>query len=137
GFRIPENAASVEIRCDFPNARLPDGKVVHPKALTFLLHGKRPEPASTAPIVEIDDEIFKVAITGQSVVSEFGGVKAPVGSAFLVLDVLVTGAGKAGEMFQTVDQLHYTTEKGAQLGAHDATFKGPNPPEKLHLVPTG
>src|SRR6185295_18273327 len=59
------------------------------------------------------------------------------GTSFLILDVLVTGAGLAGEMFQTVDQLQYTTEKGAQLPLHDATFKGPNPPGKLHLVPTG
>jgi hypothetical protein len=136
-FLVPEKAQSVEIRCDFPNARLPDGKVVHPKALSFLLEGKRPEAPAAAPIVEIDDEIFKVAVTGQSIVPEFAGVPAPAGSAFLILDVAVTGAGKAGEMFQTADQLHYATEKGAQLPLHEASYKGPNPPEKLHLVPTG
>src|SRR6185503_16758332 len=112
--------------------------VVHPKALSFLVEGKRPEaPAAAAPIVEIDDEIFKVAVTGQSVAPEFAGVKAPAGSTFLVLDVAVTGAGKAGEMFQTAEQLHYATEKGAQLPLHDASYQGPNPPEKHHLVPTG
>jgi hypothetical protein len=136
-FLVPANAQSVEIRCDFPNARLPDGQVVHPKALVFPVEGKRPEPAAIAPIAEIDDEIFKVAVTGQSTAPEFAGVKAPSGSTFLVLEVAVTGAGKAGEMFQTADQLHYATEKGAQLPLHEASYKGLNPPEKLHLVPTG
>ena len=136
-FLVPEKAQSVEIRCDFPNARLPDGQVVHPKALAFLVEGKRPEPAAAAPIAEIDDEVFKVAVTGQAVAPEFAGTKAPAGSTFLVLDVLVTGAGKAGEMFQTADQLHYATEKGAQLPLHEASYNGLNPPEKLHLVPTG
>ena len=136
-FLIPEKAQSVEIRCDFPNARLPDGQVVHPKALSFLVEGKRPDAPAAAPIVEIDDDIFKVAVTGQSVAPEFAGVKAPAGSAFLVLDVAVTGAGKAGEMFQVPDQLHYATEKGAQLPLHDVSYKGMSPPEKLHLVPTG
>lgn len=136
-FLVPEKAQSVEIRCDFPNARLPDGRVVHPKALSFLLEGKRPDAPAAAPIVEIDDEIFKVAVTGQAIAPQFAGVQAPAGSAFLILDIAVTGAGKAGEMFQTAEQLHYATEKGAQLPLHEATFKGPNPPEKLHLVPTG
>jgi hypothetical protein len=136
-FLIPEKVQSLEIRCDFPNARLPDGKVVHPKALVFLVEGKRPAAPAAAPIVEIDDEIFKVAVTGQAVAAEFAGVKAPPGTTFLILDVAVQGAGKAGEMFQTVDQLHVATEKGAQLPMHEAAFKGPNAPEKLHLVPTG
>lgn len=136
-FLVPEKAQSVEIRCDFPNARLPDGKVVHPKALSFVIEGKRPDVPAAAPIVEIDDDVFKVAVTGQSVGPEFAGVKAPAGSTFLVVDVAVTGAGKAGEMFLTADQLHYATEKGAQLPLHEATYQGSSPPEKLHLVPTG
>lgn len=136
-FVIPEKAQSLELRCDFPNARLPDGKVVHPKALLFLLEGKRPEIPAATPIAEIDDEIFKIAVTGQSVAPEFAGVKAPPATTFLIVDLTVTGAGKAGEMFQTAEQLKYTTEKGVQLSLHDATWKGPHPPAKLHLVPTG
>lgn len=136
-FLVPEKAESLEVRCDFPNARLPDGTVVHPKALSFLLEGKRPERAATPAIVEIDDEVFQVAVTGQTVAAEFAGAKAPAGASFLILDVTVTGAGKAGEMFQTADQLHYATEKGAQLAMHEAAFKGPRPPAKLLLVPTG
>ena len=136
-FLVPEKTQSLEIRCDFPNARLPDGTVVHPKALSFLIEGKRPDPAATPAVAEIDDEIFKVAVRGQAVAPEFAGVKAPPGTVFLVLDVSVKGAGKAGEIFQSVEQLYVATEKGAQLPMHEATFKGPNAPEKLHLVPTG
>lgn len=136
-FLVPEKVQSMEVRCDFPNARLPDGKVVHPKALSFLVEGKRPEPAAVSPILEIDDQIFKVAVTGQTVTPDFAGMKAPGGASFLVLDVLVTGAGTAGEVFQTTEQLHYTTEKGQQLPMHEATFKGMNAPGRLHLVPTG
>src|SRR5439155_6376761 len=102
-------------------------KVLHPKALSFMVEGKRPEPADRPAVAEVDDEVFKVAVTGQSVVAEFAGVKAPSGSVFLVLDVSVKGAGKAGEIFQTVEQLHYATEKGAQLGMNDAAFRGPRP----------
>jgi hypothetical protein len=136
-FLVPEKAQSVEVRCDFPNARLPDGKLVHPKALSFVVEGKRPDPADRPALAEVDDDVFKVAVTGQSVVPEFAGVKAPAGSIFLVVDVSVKGAGKAGEMFQTVEQLRYATEKGAQVGMSDAAFRGPRPPAKLLLVPTG
>jgi hypothetical protein len=136
-FLVPEKSASLEVRCDFPNARLPDGKVTHPKALPFLLEGKRPEAAAKPVLAEIDDDVFKIAVTGQSVAAEFGGVKAPAGSVFLVVDVTVKGAGLAGEMFQTVEQVHYASEKGAQLPMHDASFRGPRPPAKLLLVPNG
>lgn len=136
-FLIPEKAQSLELRCDFPNARLPDGKVVHPKPLLFLIEGKRPEPPAVTPIVEIDDEIFKVAVTGQAVAPEFAGAKAPPGTSFLIVDIAVAGAGKAGEMFQTAEQLKYATEKGVQISLHEASYRGPNPPAKLHLVPTG
>ena len=48
----------------------PDGRVMHPKALSFLLEGKRPEAAARPAIAEIDDEVFKVSVTGQSVSAE-------------------------------------------------------------------
>jgi len=136
-FLVAEKAQSLELRCDFPNARMPDGKVVHPKALAFLIEGKRPEPSAVAALVEIDDDIFKIAVTGQSLAAVFAGVKAPAGSTFLVLEMTVTGNGLAGEQFQTVEQLHYATEKGDQLPLHEATFKGPAAPAKLLLVPKG
>jgi hypothetical protein len=136
-FLIPAKSQSVELRCDFPNARLPDGSVVHPKALTFLLEGKRPEAATAAPIAEIDDEVFKVSVTAQAVAAEFAGTKPPAGTLFLVLDVTVTGAGRAGELFRTSEQIRYLGEKGQQVAMHEAAFQGPRAPLKLLLVPTG
>jgi hypothetical protein len=136
-FLVPEKAESLELRCDFPNARLPGGQVVHPAPLVFLLEGKRPDAPLPAPLVEIDDEIFKVAVLGQKLVSEVQEQKSPAGSKFLVLDVLVKGNGTAGEQFQTADQLRYATEKGVQLAAHDASYHGPTAAAKLLLVPKG
>jgi hypothetical protein len=136
-FLVPGKSASLEVRCDFPNARLPDGKVMHPKPLSFLLEGLRPVSSAKPAVAEIDDEVFKVAVTGQSTLPQFGGHQAPAGSVFLVLDVTIQGAGLAGEMFQTVDQIHYVTEKGAQLPMHEAAFRGPRAPGRLLLCPTG
>src|SRR5579862_1048335 len=136
-FLVPDQAESLELRGDFPNARLPGGQVIHPAALTFLLEGKRPETPAAAALVEIDDEVFKIAVLGQRSVPELPGVKAPAGSKFLVWDVIVKGSGKAGEQFQTAEQLRYATEKGAQIAPHDASYTGPKAAEKLLLVPTG
>ncbi len=136
-FLVPQKALSVEVRCDFPNARLPDGEIVHPKPLAFLVEGKRPAAAARPAIVEIDDDVFQLAVTGQEAVRAFAGAKPPAGSVFLRLDVTVTGAGTGGEMFQTADQLLYATEKGAQIPMHESTFAGPRAPAKLILVPTG
>jgi len=138
-FLVPKQSASLELRCDFPNARLPSGQVVHPAALQFLLEGKRAEASAAAgpALVDIDDDIFKVAVVGQRSVAELRGTKAPAGTKFLVLDLTVKGNGKAGEQFQTAEQLHYATEKGAQLAPHDASYEGPAAAAKLLLVPTG
>lgn len=137
-FLVPEKAESLELRCDFPNAKLPNGQIVHPPALVFLLEGKRPEPAAAKPaLVEIDDDIFKVAVLGQRVAAEVGGQKPPAGAKFLVVEIAVKGNGKAGEQFQTSEQLAYATEKGAQIKLHDLSYAGPAAATKLLLVPTG
>jgi hypothetical protein len=137
-FLVPEKSASLELRCDFPNARLPSGQVVHPPALQFLIEGKRPEAAAVGPaLLQIDDDIFKIAIVGQKAVAELRGVKAPAGTKFLVLDMTVKGNGTAGEQFQTAEQLRYASEKGAQINPHDASYDGPAAAAKLLLVPKG
>ncbi|MBV8879177.1 MAG: hypothetical protein JO332_04345, partial [Planctomycetaceae bacterium] len=110
-FLVPAKTESLELRCDFPNAKLPNGQIVHPPALVFLLEGKRPEAAAKPALAEIDDDIYKVAVTGQRVAAEVGGQKAPAGTKFLVVEVSVKGNGKAGELFQTAEQLSYATEK--------------------------
>ena len=137
-FQIPQKVESLELRCDFPNAKLPNGQVVHPPALVFLLEGKRPEPAALkAALVEIDDDVFKLAVTGQRVAAEVGGQKPPPGTKFLVIEVSVKGNGKAGEQFQTAEQLQYASEKGAQVPMHEVSYAGPAAASKLLLVPKG
>jgi hypothetical protein len=136
-FLVPAKSESLELRCDFPNAKLPSGQIVHPPALVFLLEGKRPEAAVGKALVEIDDDIFKLAVTGQRIAAEVGGQKPPAGTKFLVVEISVKGNGKAGEQFQTSEQLHYATEKGAQVPLHEASYAGPAAAAKLLLVPTG
>lgn len=136
-FLVPEKAASLELRCDFPNARLPDGKVVHPKALLYPLEGRRPEAPVAAAIATIDDDIYKIAVTAQATAPEVGGVKAASGKIFFILDIIVTGNGKAGELFQTPEQLFYATATGAQIPMHERSFAGPSPAVKLLLIPNG
>lgn len=137
-FLVPAKSDSLELRCDFPNAKLPSGQIVHPAALVFQLEGKRPEAAAAkSALVEIDDDIFKVAVTGQRIAAEVGGQKPPPGTKFLILELSVKGGGKAGEQFQTAEQLHYATEKGGQVPLHEASFAGPAAASKLLLVPTG
>jgi hypothetical protein len=136
-FLVPDKAESLELRCDFPNARLPGGQVVHPAALVFPLEGKRPEAPGAPAVVEVDDGVFKVSVLGQRVVAELPGLKAPAGAKFLVLDVVVKGNGTAGEQFLTAEQLRVATEKGAQLAAHEASYQGPRAAAKLLLVPPG
>jgi hypothetical protein len=136
-FLVPEKVESLELRCDFPNARLPSGGVIHPAALIFPLEGKRPEAPAAAALVEIDDDIFKVAVVGQRIAAEIPGQKTPAGTKFLVLDVIVRGNGTAGEQFQTAEQMHYATEKGAQVAAHEASYEGPKAAARLLLVPKG
>jgi hypothetical protein len=125
-FAAPEKAASLELRCDFPNARFPDGKVIRPKPITFLLEGKVPAAKDAAPLAKIDDGIFQVEIVGQA-----------LAKGLLTLDVVVRNTGAALEMFQTPEQLKYTTEKGQAVALHPSTFTGPRAPLKLLGVPPG
>lgn len=125
-FALPEKAASLELRCDFPNAGFPDGKVIRPKAITFLLEGAVPAAKDVAPIVKIDDGIFQVEIAGQTLAKDL-----------LTLDVVVRNTGTSLEMFQTPEQLKYTTEQGAAVALHASTWTGPRAPLKLLGVPPG
>ncbi len=125
-FAVPEKFASLELRCDFPNAGFPDGKVIRPKPITFLLEGAVPAAKDVAPIAKIDDGIFQVEIVGQS-----------LSKNLLMLDVVVRNTGDSLEMFQTPEQLKYTSEKGQAVGLHASTWTGPRAPLKLLGVPPG
>ncbi|MHC4606699.1 MAG: zinc ribbon domain-containing protein, partial [Planctomycetota bacterium] len=125
-FLVPEKCTSLELRCDFPNARTPDGEVIHPKGLVFALEGKRPEVPPRKGFVEIDDEIFQVAVTKQE-----------VAEARLILDITVKNSGGKGEFFQTTKQLQYIAESGARSPVHEASFSLLHRPAELVWIPKG
>ena len=86
-FLAPADAKSLELRCDFPNARPPSGQVIRPRGVTLALEGTRPQLADVAkPIVQISDDVYSVAVTRQQVVESFAGQKPSAGGQLIVLD---------------------------------------------------
>src|SRR5258708_17957566 len=61
-FLVPEKHTSLELRCDFPNAKPPDGRVVRPVGLTIPLEGKPPPSPRRAAIAGVKDALFDVSI---------------------------------------------------------------------------
>lgn len=136
-FLVPEKFASLEIRCDYSNARLPGGEVIHPVPLVFPVEGTRPDLPKRESIVGIDDDVFRVDVVGQTVAGEAGGQKARADQKFLILDVTVENRGKKTEVFQVPAQLKYTTERGAQLAWHAVTKTLPHAGTDQVSIPPG
>ncbi|HZN68925.1 MAG TPA: VWA domain-containing protein [Tepidisphaeraceae bacterium] len=137
-FLAPAEAGSLELRCDFPNARASTGAgTFRPRGLTLALEGKRPSLPEREAIAEVEDDVYQVSIVDQQVTSEFAGKTASGDNRFLVLDVTVTNTGKNGEFFQTGQQLKHADEKGGQSPLVDATFAGPRRPAPLVWIPPG
>jgi hypothetical protein len=136
-FVAPADAKSLEIRCDFPNAKTPGGQVIRPKGLTLAVEGTRPQPPKRDALASVDDDVFKVAVVAQAAAAEFAGAKAADGKKFVVLDVTVNNAGKDLELFQTNEQLKYVTAAGAPLDVDAATWQGLHRPSPLVGIPPG
>lgn len=136
-FLVPEKFASLEIRCEYPNARLPLGEVIHPAPLVLPVEGARPDLPKRESVVGIDDDVFRVDVVGQTVAGETGGQKARADQKFLILDVTVENRGKKTEIFQVPAQLKYTTERGAQLAWHAATKALPHAGTDQVSIPSG
>lgn len=136
-FLVPQSAKSLELRCDFPNAALPDGSVVRGAALVFPIEGKRPALANLPSLAGAKDEVFDVSIVRQQVAAQFAQKSADEGKKFLVLDVLVKNLGKQQEFFQAKEQLKYTDANGAQSDWDDATLEGLYPPSEQMYIPPG
>jgi hypothetical protein len=134
-FLVPAQHSSLELRCGFPNAKRPDGTVLHPADVVIPLSGKTPALAALKPLVKIEDDIFVVSITGQSVAGEFAGHAAEAGRRMLVLDVTVENRGQKGEFFQTAEQMKYTDAAGQQSAMDQASSAGPYPPAPLLWIP--
>ncbi len=136
-FLVPEKHTSLELRCDFPNARLTSGKVIRPAGFTTLLEGKRPALPAPKSIAGVKDEFFDISIVEQAVAGEFAGIRAPAGRKFLVINVTVQNIGKQQEFFQTVEQLKHVDEKGAASPLDKATYSGVRRPLELIYIPSG
>ena len=136
-FLVPENATSLELRCDFPNAKLPNGKVVRTAGLTFPLEGQRPVPPARSALANVKDSVFDISIFAQAQADEFAGVKAAAGKKFLIHDVVVKNLSPQQEFYQTIEQLKHLDERGVALAVDKVTFKGPRRPLELIYIPSG
>lgn len=136
-FLAPKDAKSLALRCDFPNARTPDGKVLRPRGVTLPIEGAAPRLATPKAIASINDEPFVVNVTGQRATESFADVKAGAGKRFVVLDVTVNNRGRDGEMFQTAQQLKIADAAGQQQDIDPATRAGAHRPAELVWVPAG
>jgi Mg-chelatase subunit ChlD len=135
-FVAPAEATSVEFVGEFPNAAVQGRGVVKPRPLVVLLEGKRPAPATTQPIATIDDEVFKVEITGQQTLEQFAGEPAGAGQSLLLLEVAVANTGKDAEIFQTARQLAVARSDGQKVPIDlELSKKGPRPPLELLRIP--
>lgn len=136
-FLAPADAKSLELRCDFPNAKASTGGAVfRPKGITLALEGKRATLPQRTAIASVDDDVYRIQIVSQAAAAEFAGRAAAEGKKFLVLDVTVfNNSGRSGEFFQTVQQLKYASETGEQLAMSPATFAGMRRPSELIWIP--
>jgi hypothetical protein len=135
-FLAPEKASSLELRCDFPNARSSiDGREFRPQGLTLLLEGQRAPLAVPEPIIPpIADDPFRVMVTAVRSAPLAAG---PAGAERLVLlDITAANTGKKGEFLQTVEQLQIALGSGKQVPL-DPAAAPTRPALPLLWIPTG
>jgi hypothetical protein len=137
-FLVPAKTTSLELLCGFPNAKLPDGTVVHPKPLRFVLEGSpSPLPLAQKPIASVKDDVFDVAVLSQQSTADLAGKKAGDGKIFLTLGVQVNNSGQKGEFFQPQKQLNYAAQDGSQSPPDVITTQLPHPPIDPLWIPPG
>jgi Mg-chelatase subunit ChlD len=136
-FLAPKDAKSLELRCDFPNAKASTGGAAfRPKGMTLALEGKRPELPKPTAITYVDDDNYRIQVMGQKAEAEFAGHAPAEGKKFLVLDMTVANLGnRNGEFFQTARQLKYAAETGEQIELSPLTFQGMRRPAELIWIP--
>jgi Mg-chelatase subunit ChlD len=135
-FVAPKDAKSLELRCDFPNARTPEAKVVRPRGITVALEGQQPLLANKRALARIDDGVFAVTITDQTSPPDIAGQAPEEGKRFVVLDVTVQNRNaEAGEFFQTAEQLKLADAAGNPTAIDEATFAGVYRPAPLVWIP--
>jgi Mg-chelatase subunit ChlD len=134
-FLAPKDVRSLELRCDFPNARTPSGQVIRPAGFSLPVEGKQPPLPNRKPIARIEDGVFLVSVTNHAPADTFGGQKAPAGKRFVVLDVTVNNRGQNGEAFQTEQQLKMAGVSGQQAALDPATYQGVHCPAPHVWIP--
>ncbi|HEY2588604.1 MAG TPA: zinc-ribbon domain-containing protein [Tepidisphaeraceae bacterium] len=137
-FLVPDQFQSLELRCDFPNAKLSDGGVIRPEGLTLPVQGTRAAVSPVPAIASAKDAVFDVAIVGCRAATEFGGAKADEGQRFVVLDVRAKNLNKQQEFFQPKEQVRYVTAAGEQVEYDEAaSYAGTHPPAEQMYIPAG
>ena len=136
-YQVPADFQSLALRADFPNARLPDGKLIRPQALVIPLMGTAPAPTSVQSLWNVSDDTLLVSIGGQTTVDQFAGEQAAAGRTYLVLEVDVFNQGDKPEFFQTDKQLSTIAPDGGQSAPDPLTYRGMLHPTENVWVPNG
>jgi hypothetical protein len=137
-FLAPAELKSLELRCDFPNAKMPDGKVVRPRGFTLPLEGNRPPLASISrPMAKTEDSVFFVYVMNQTLPATFAEQAPPAGTKWIVLDVVVATKSRQGEFFQTKEQLKIVNAAGQQSPPDAVSYQGVYQPAELVWIPQG
>lgn len=135
-FLVPAAATSLQLRCDFPNAKSSlDGKLMRPKGFTVALAGEPPALPELPALVSAKDSQFEVRLLRQEAVAAHGGEPAGDGQRFLLCDLEVRNVGKDGEFFQTKAQLQLATADGKLHPIDPVAARGPAPAFELLWVP--
>lgn len=136
-FLAPASATSLQLRCDFPNARSSlDGKLMRPQGFTVAVAGAPPALADLPVLASTKDSQFDVRVLAQQLATQFGGEQAGDGEAFLLCDLEIRNVGVDGEFFQTVEQLRLATADGKLHPIDPLAARGPQPATPLLWVPS-
>ena len=137
-FLAPEKTVSLELRCDFPNAKSSlDGRLFRPQGITIPIEGKRPKLEARKAILAIQDDVFDVAVIELTTPAELAGQAAAEGQRFVALDITVSNTGKKGEFFQPLEQLKLVLAAGTLLAVDPAALDGVRAPLPLIWIPPG
>lgn len=134
-FRVPADANSLELVCDFPKA-IVSGRTIEPRLIEVGVTGSRPAKKQLKPLVTpIVDDAFFVALTKIETPPAFAGQPAGDGKQWLALTFVVANTGKSNENFQPREQLKFLTSNGEALPMDAVTADSPYAPADPLRVP--
>ncbi len=140
-FELPrqllEEAQSVELLCGFAPTAVPGHRVLPPKAMRFVIKGKRPAlPKIDDTLLTIDDANLRVDVTAQRTPETVAADYAPRdGSYWLQLDFVVTAKDDEGVFFAPGDYLNIKTHDGVMHDWHRYSRRVEHaPPNSGHAI---